>query len=302
MGPRAEPACRNAVGLRGRRGCDMTDSATSLRLGGHEVSTAHMIFGTPPPIDYVFGNLSLVAGTAGLLYAPGDTGKSWLLLEMCIAIALAGTDAPGSHASDLLRFRPVPPPRGHQREGKGWQVVYLTAEDPDDQLHYRLHHSADGLTTEQRNLLAENLRVRSWQGDKLLDVLGDGVDYELIEYCKTSRFVGVDTLSRFHRAVEKDNGEMSRVVNVFERVAHAGPAVVTAHHDTKAAITDGSTKSMHASRGASAIADNLRWGFALARCAESNDLLVGSEGKHSYGTLHANLFFRRNRYGVLEAT
>jgi len=271
-------------------------------LGGHALSLAHMLFNEPPPTDYIFRNLALVAGTAGLVFAPGDTGKSWLLLEMAVAVALAGTDLAGGHVSDLLGFQPNPPPRGHLREGKGWAVVYLTAEDPDNQLHYRLYHIADRLTNDQRNLLAENLRVRSWQGDKLLDVRGEGADRDLIAYCKDSRFVGIDTLTRFHRAEEKDNGEMGQVVNVFERIGHAGPAVVIAHHDNKAAVAEGSTKQMQAARGASAIADNLRWGFSLARSAEDDSLLVGSEGKHSYGSLHSGLWFRRNQFGVLSAT
>lgn len=277
-------------------------STTPDCLGGHALSTAHMLFSEPRPTDYVFGKLSLVAGTAGLLFAPGDTGKSWLLLSMCIAVALAGTDAPGCNTSDLLGFQPKAPPRGHLREGKGWPAVYLTAEDPDDQLHYRLYHCADGLTNEQRSLLAENLRVHSWQGDKLLDVRTDGADRDLIAYCRDSRFVGVDTLTRFHRSDEKDNGEMGQVVNVFERIGHAGPAVVIAHHDSKVAVAEGATKTMQAARGASAIADNLRWGFSLARCSQDDNLLVGSEGKHSYGSLHAGLYFRRNAYGVLSAT
>jgi len=278
------------------------DAGVTDSLGGHVLPVAHMLFNEPPPTDYIFEKLSLVAGTPGLMFAPGDVGKSWTLLEMCVAVALAGTDAPGTHASDLLGFEPKPPPRGHMREGQGWPVVYLTAEDPDDQLHYRLFHCADGLSNDQRNLLAQNMRVRSWQGDKLLNVLSEGTDRDLIAYCKDTRFVGIDTLTRFHRADEKDNGEMGQVVNVFERVAHAGPAVVIAHHDNKVAITGGSTKQMQAARGASAIADNLRWGFSLSRCPDDEYLLVGSEGKHSYGTLHAGLYFRRNRYGVLAAT
>ena len=279
-----------------------TEAGVADSLGGRRLQIAHMLFNDPPPTDYVFNKLSLVRGTAGLVFAPGDTGKSWLLLAMCVAVALAGTDAPGTNASDPLDFKPKPPPRGHLREGLGWPVVYLTAEDPDDQLHYRLFHCADSLSNDQRNLLAKNMRVRSWQGCKLLDVLAEGVDRDLIACCEDAHFVGVDTLTRFHRCDEKDNGEMGQVVSVFERIAHAGPAVVIAHHDSKAAIAEGSTKQMQAARGASAIADNLRWGFSLARCPEDDDLLVGSEGKHSYGTLHAGLYFRRNRYGVLAAT
>lgn len=278
-------------------GAGVTDS-----LGGRELPIAHMLFNEPLPTDYVFDKLSLVRGTAGMVFAPGDTGKSWLLLAMCIAVALAGTDAPGTNASDPLDFRPKRPPRGHLREGMGWPVFYLTAEDPDDQLHYRLYHCAYALTDEQRTLLTQNLHIRSWQGEKLLDVKSEGADRDLIAYCRDSRFVGVDTLTRFHRCDEKDNGEMGQVVSVFERIAHAGPAVVIAHHDSKAAIAEGSTKQMQAARGASAIADNLRWGFSLARVPEDDGLLVGSEGKHSYGTLHAGLYFRRNRYGVLSST
>lgn len=278
------------------------DAGVADSLGGHELSLAVMLFSQPPPNDYIFLNMSLVAGTGGLVFAPGDTGKSWLLLEMCVAVALAGTDEAGMHASDPLGFRPKPPPRGHLREGKGWPVVYLTAEDPDDQLHYRLYHCADALTNDQRTLLTQNLRIRSWQGDMLLDVMSVGADRDLIAYCKDARFVGVDTLTRFHRADEKDNGEMGQVINVFERMGHAGPAVVIAHHISKAAISEGATRSMEAARGGISIGSNLRWGFSLARCPDDDSLLVGDEGKHSYGTRHGGLYFRRNQYGVLSST
>lgn len=251
--------------------------ARAVREAGpdRELSTVHMLTATPAPTDYLFGGLALVAGTTGGIVAQGDTGKSVATLELSISLALAGT---GGEPFDPLCVSPVAAPT---REG--WRVVYYATEDPDQQMHQRVHAITSGLAAEQITTLARNLRVRTLHGAKFPMRVADPSDQRrIIETCRGARLVVLDTLTRFHEADENSNTEMVQVIAAMERIAReTGAAVVALHHIGKVAAGDKST-SAHAARGASAITDNMRWVLHLARDAESGDV-IAVEAKHNYG-------------------
>lgn len=240
-----------------------------------ELSMAHLLTATPPPTDYVFGSLALVAGTTGGIVAQGDTGKSVFALEGAISLALAGT---GGEPFDPLCVRPVPAPTR-----QGWRVVYYTTEDPDQQMHQRVHAITASLSAEQITTLARNFHIRSLHGASAPMRVTNATDQRrIIETCRGARFVVLDTLTRFHDADENSNTEMVQVVAAIERIAReTGAAVIALHHIGKVAAGDRITNA-HSARGASAITDNMRWVLHLARDPESGYVRV-TESKHNYG-------------------
>lgn len=259
-----------------RNRLEQLDSRAAANEGpDRELSTTHMLTATPPPTDYLFKELALVAGTTGCIVAQGDTGKSVAALELSVALALAGT---GGEKFDPFCVTPLPAPTRD-----GWRVVYYTTEDPDAQMHQRLHAITNALGAEQITTLARNLRVRTLHGARFPMRVTDPADQRrIIETCRATRLVVLDTLTRFHDADENSNTEMVQVIAAIERIAReTGAAVVALHHIGKVAAGDKST-SAHAARGASAITDNMRWVLHLARDADTGDV-IAREAKHNYG-------------------
>lgn len=253
------------------------DSRAGALAGGpdRELSMTHLLTAVPPPTDYVFGSLALVAGTTGGIVAQGDTGKSVFALEGAISLALAGT---GGEPFDPLCVRPVPAPTR-----QGWRVVYYTTEDPDQQMHLRMHAITSALAAEQITTLARNFHIRSLHGASApMRVTNTADQRRMIETCRGARLVVLDTLTRFHDADENSNTEMVQVVAAIERIAReTGAAVIALHHIGKVAAGDRIT-SAHSARGASAITDNMRWVLHLARDPDNGDVRA-TESKHNYG-------------------
>jgi hypothetical protein len=260
------------------------------------------------PLDCVLPGL--VAGTTGTLFSPGATGKSFLMLETAVAIAcadIAGTDLLGWGSRQ----------QGGLRPGK---VLYIAGEDPPTVLHMRLHaviaavtgrHGPGPWRADFDAALRRRLQLIPSIGSQL-----DLLDEEHVDrLCKTAqgaRLIILDTLSRVHTADENSNAAMAGLVRNFERVATStGAALVFLHHVAKAAAREQKGDEQQASRGASVLVDNARWGAALSKMskAEAEALDISEDRRHFYVRLAIpknnysapidGVWFERRQGGVL---
>ena len=95
-----------------------------------EFKSALEYHGEPKKVEWlVVGSIPL--GQPGMVAAMGDTGKSYLLLDLCVRVACGET--------------PIDTPIfGGRVTGKG-TAVYITSEDSDDEIHRRLNSIDPGL-------------------------------------------------------------------------------------------------------------------------------------------------------------
>jgi RecA-family ATPase len=250
------------------------------------------------PEDWIFPGLP--TASVGVLTAPGGTGKSYLAIEMGMGVA--------SPLADIAGF-------GAREHGT---VLYLNAEDVHFQLAKRLAFLGQRITPEARAEVAANLRVARATGG-LMDLgatPGEGPDEADIETlagrCEGYRLIILDTLCRFHRLDENSNGQMSQLVSNLEYLAErTGATVLFVHHANKIAVREGAGDSQAASRGASALIDNVRWAANLTRMTEAeaagfgvapdrrNGHLCLKMAKQNYGVPQPPRWFERHEGGVL---
>ncbi|KCU98762.1 helicase RepA family protein, partial [Pseudomonas syringae] len=151
---------------------------------------------------------------------------------------------------------------------KAGRVVYYAGEDPEPALIGRIHSIGKHLGQEARETIVENLMVMPIMG-KLMDVMKNRQRAEIIQYCEGARLIVLDTLSRIHTLDENSNGEMARLVATLEQIAAiTGASVLYLHHVSKGSARDGQTDQQQASRGASALVDNVRWCGFIAKMTD----------------------------------
>lgn len=247
----------------------------------------------PPQPDFVLPGL--VAGTVGALVSPGATGKSFVALE--IAVAVAG-------GADLLQL-------GIARHGK---VLVVAAEDPATILQGRMHAIGQRLGIADREVVIERMDLLPAMALGI-DLFGDAADawtQALIERARDCRLVVIDTLSRVHSGEENERRDAARVMRNLERIAAAtGAAVVFLHHITKAVALGGQGDQQQAARGSSVWIDEARWAGFLKTMdgAEAREWPVGDEFRRNFvrfGVNKANycppvldVWLRRDEGGVL---
>jgi RecA-family ATPase len=252
------------------------------------------------PKDFIIPGFKV--GTLGALIAPGGTGKSFLALELAMAVA--------SPLADVAGFNP-------SRPGK---VLYVNGEDPEDELADRVSWIGERIPPEADQMLVENLRIVPAMGS-LLDfgkrpasederISQDLAD--LIENAKGCRLIIIDTLTRFHRMNENDNGQMSQLLANFEHVmARTGAALLFIHHTNKASAKDGDTDNQAAARGADALMAHCRFAAYMVKMTEDEagkyDMDPANRGfylrfgvsKQNYGLSQEERWFERKEGGVL---
>jgi RecA-family ATPase len=246
-----------------------------------ELDVGAMITSEPAPHDYIFGVWSLTAGSTGLVYAPGDTGKSYLALTILSTLACAGV---GGVKYDPLQLRP-------RATAGGWKCLYITGEDSTSEVWHRLYRVGSAAGRAGREAIGRNLRVVSTQGlwERLL-VTDDPLRDLAIAGGHERRLIVFDTLTRFHSQDENSNPAMAAVISRFESIACAtGAAVLVLHHCNKSSMSGGSTSSSVAIRGAASIRDNCRWALAVS---SASGVRVLHEDKHNDGAAHANVYAR----------
>jgi hypothetical protein len=162
-----------------------------------------------PPTDWLVEDL-FVAGEATVLAADSGTGKSWLTMQLALAVAGDETEFLGC------------------RLAKHGNVVYVDEENPGALVHQRL--TALGMTAAHR---------------ERLDYLWyEGVDLRteperLLEHCleQDPVLIVLDSLSRIAPGVEENsNTDMSQLFRkgIIPLARETGAAVIAVHHTSRA--------------------------------------------------------------------
>jgi hypothetical protein len=252
--------------------------------------------GDVEPLDFVFGGF--LAGSVGGIIAPGGAGKSYLGLGLCISLT----------CKDLL---------GLEIEAKDHQVAYITAEDPLPVLYHRALSLSEHLSPEDREKVQSRVVLQSLHGftPQLLTAKGER-DERWIEGLKRAatgkRMMIIDTLRKFHQGEENDSGHMTLLTQILDEIAsQTGCGVLFLHHANKGATLNAQGAEQGASRGSSALVDNIRFQLNLVSMSEAEAKekrvdeacrrhfvrLVGS--KSNYAENSGDHWLRRDKGGVL---
>jgi hypothetical protein len=206
---------------------------------------AAQLVATTTPVQWIVQDLLLEGGAAILGGAP-KTGKSFLALDLCVALASATIGA------------------GHFRALSARPVVLLCAEDPAPVLASRLEALARSRSRPLRDLPIEVI-VES--AVRLPDSLG-----RLAATLERSRpgLLLLDPLIRLHRADENSASEMAVVLDGLRELARAhSTAILLVHHARKAAAGNSPGAGLRGSSDLAAFGDS---NLILRRLADGADL------------------------------
>ena len=272
-------------------------------LTPEQTSISEFVRTEPQQIEYVFEDI-LPKGVVGAIVGMGGVSKSFL--EITLGIGLA-TGKPV-----LKHFKPVGPTK----------VLGLFAEDPDQELHRRLfftvNHTFPELEPEARDLLIENLHVKSVmgqvgplmhldQGNPARSRYFDWL-HKSIEAHKELDVLILDPKSRFYGLAENDNDHNTQWVACLEDLSNEfGLTILFSHHTSKAS---GGALLQTSARGGSALVDACRWVANLRtmdeQTAKKYDLdeyrnfVEFDVSKSNYAPrLPGTIYFRRGDHGVL---
>lgn len=265
---------------------DSIDDAALKRLDLRNAFTTQ-----PPPLDFVLPGM--IAGTVGALVAQGGAGKSWVALELAMAVA---------GGPDLLEI-------GIEATGS---VLYLPAEDPELALQHRLFAAAPQFDDGARDQLAESLEIVPLMG-RSVDLMTPAWASAIERMAEGKRLVVIDTLRRFHSGDENSAGDMAKLLGVMERLcASTGASMLFLHHTAKGAALNGAGDQQQASRGSSVLVDNVRGGqFNLSGMTEAEARGHGVDpadrrqfvrlvqAKANFGAPIQDMWFRRADGGIL---
>lgn len=207
----------------------------------------------------IAGAGALPLGKAGMIAGTGGVGKTMLLCQLALAVAVDGEKW-----------------FGFEVESHGPVVLGLAEEDAEE-IHRRLFNAAEALklTREQREQAGKRILALPLAGKGIALTESDGggnvdesanlkhmrhqleledVDWRLIILDPLSRWAGND--------VEKDNHAATRFVQAVESLCKApgGPTVLVAHHANKA-----SRGTIAEERGVSGLRDGFRWCATVSR-------------------------------------
>lgn len=226
---------------------------------------AKLLRTSPPVPDHVLPGLPV--GALGLLVAPGGTGKTMLLLQTGVDLAIGKPFLNGA--------------MGKPACSKPARVVLFAAEETVDELHRRLHQVVRQLVSAQEDLkealqqpstlelLSDNLHIYPMAGATRLRLDGaEGSEPELAflrEAAKGARLVILDPLRQFHSGDENDSWVMTNLVHQCLAIAtQERCAFLLAHHTNKQATVTGYGDKASASRGSAALTDAARWQLNLS--------------------------------------
>lgn len=268
------------------------DAANRWIAGLDRIDMAAAFVDAPPPLDLVLPGM--LSGTVGALVSPGGLGKSWVALQMAIAVA---------GGPDLLRIGP----------GGVGPVVYVAAEDPALAIRHRLHALAPLIPgPEHREALVERLAIHPLYA-KPFDVTEALMGTVLRRLLDGARLAVVDTLRRVHPLDENAASQMADLLGILEGVCHeTGSAILLLHHTAKSATTGGTGDTQQATRGSSVLTDNLRGGqfnlvgmgqdeaakFRVAPDARRDRVRL-VQSKSNIGPLMPDRWLQRGQGGVL---
>jgi RecA-family ATPase len=269
---------------------EMIDKAQPERGNFDDLSTlrAHgWLTNAPPNRKYIFDYKEafeqrsgfLPEGKACMIASPGGCGKTFLLAH-CALAAATGTEWINAKA-----VKPI-------------KVLFIAAEEEEDELWNRFYNMAKGLELDRNknlidlaldNIIALPKRGRSQRliDDKgeptksyldLKESIATNPDIKLVILDPAVRFMGSDT--------ETNNAAATDWVNLIDALTMIGgkPTVLVAHHTNKSALRPiGNDKKpvfdQSMCRGASALVDGFRWVLGLQR----------SEGEDSHRSIFIKL-------------
>lgn len=208
------------------------------------------------PSEHNFIIPGLEKGDVGIVAAPGGTGKSFLLLEIAMSVALGVTLIPGLTVNYAGPVRVLNFEERLQalKNRLIWICRYFDVDFPSDRL---LVSSLSNCTL------------------RLVDRNGN-VNREYVSFLKKQAegmsLLILDPLRMCHFADENDAGAMSALVQVLKDVGEETDAgVLVAHHSSKSSILNGQGNSQQSVRGSSALVDAARLVITLSKPTRSHD-------------------------------
>ena len=255
----------------------------------------------PPKLDFVLPGL--LHSCVGGLIAQGDSGKSYLAMQLAISITVG---------RDILKL-----PAGYEFNLKNpAKVLYLAAEDPAAPLIFRLNAIGKHLSESERNLAAKNLDFRELRGIKK-NLLDQSIQTELAKMAVGTRLVILDTFRRFNDEDENDSRIINNILNVLEEIAIAkNVSFLYLHHTSKFANSHGLSSEAQAGRGSAALSDNAR-GMLNLSSLDKDDIVCIEKGigainkakyiklsisKHNYSSGANFVLLERGNTGVLQTS
>jgi regulatory protein RepA len=267
----------------------------------------------------------LPLGKVGMIAAAGSAGKSWLTIQLALAVAT------GSEWAGLQVASPG-------------RVLLALGEEEAEEAQRRLYFAAKalGLDADARAQAAKRIWLLPLAGRQVA-LTGDAPSartapspvgehdsadglpvtplfWELVQRLEEGagtpafepwRLVVLDPLSRFAGLeVEADSAQATRFVQAVERLAapkHGRPTVLLTHHTNKASRKDGQSTASDAaaataSRGSSALTDGVRWQASLEpmkRYEGAPELVTLNVVKNNYGRYPGETFLVRLEQGAL---
>lgn len=223
---------------------------------------------------------TLPLGKVGMLVAPGGTGKSFLMIQLAVAVAT------------------------HTLLADHWQVdspgasLILCAEEDDEDLHHRLQDvlaSTIAHTPASQQLIEQRVFIKSMlTEDNLMTHANDHGEMVLTDYVDrlalTARqipdlkLIIIDPASRFRGGNENAAQDTTRFVEALERLRSAtGATVLLVHHTNKGSM-NADEVNQGASRGSSALTDGVRWQMSLSKPTkkQATDAGVSIHNLHQY--------------------
>lgn len=278
----------------------------------HEARIGPWLATRPPVRRWLLASI-LPLGKVALLVAPGGTGKSFFTVSLALSV-VTGQPAFGGLAV-----------------GERGGVLLLYAEEDTAELHRRFHHVAAAMLADADDReglvhrLENDLFVRSMAGqdNRLTVKIGheilatDYVDRLLQTALEVPnlKLIVIDPASRFRGGEENAAEDVTRFVEMLERLALAtGATVLVVHHANKASMVAGMAPSQATSRGSSAFTDGVRWqgDLSLLQVGEAQRFGIPSEQrrryirfsitKSNYGPPHEDVWLKRGEHGVLRLT
>lgn len=253
-----------------------------------------------PKLDYVLPGL--LAGSVGLIVGQGAVGKSFLALQIGLAVATGQPVAGGLWSP-----------------GGSGPVTLVFGEDQTKLLLERLYwlRQQEGIDDDEAARIDENIDIRSGYGEdmrvvaKTRDGLADGPFYKtLLQLARGRRVLGVDPLAFLSDGDENDNGSMTRLMQTLQRIAReTGCTIILLHHVSKGG--EGDREEWTAARGASSLTTTCRWQVNLRPPAktEQQELGIGDDErglwvrvavvKSNYGETPPAGWLQRTRGGIL---
>ena len=218
---------------------------------------------TIPPREWLY-NTSLIRGFVTLLVAPGGTGKSSLILGMCMALATN---------------RPLLGGRIHQQ----CNVALLNLEDPEDEINRRMAAIAMRYDITNDDIAGRfyvsppevtvNIAATGADG---FTVISPDVD-DLIKKVTDAKIdvLAVDPFAESHTLEENSNPQMIQAAAAWRRVAReCNCAVLLAHH-----VRKGPVDNIESARGAKALSDSARVGLLLSTMTEDDAEALGIQSE-----------------------